>query len=403
MKLYYSILLVAMALFTQSCSSDSNNVKSYFGSDIPTDTLDNHLLKEMKALDIPGMSIAIINDGEVVHHKTFGYSNLEDQIPVSDKTIFEGASISKPIFAYFVMKYVEEGLLDLDTPLYTYLPYPDIAHDERYKKITARMVLCHRTGFPNWREDLPDNVLSIAFEPGTDFLYSGEGYQYLAKVLKHLEDNTWEGLEAKFQSKVAIPLGMEHTVFIQDAYSKANKAEPYDENGEWISPERDIDSLNRLQFRAAASIHSESLDFSKWLIALMEREGLEQKSYGELFEVHSYVDEFNSIKVDYTLGFYKPRLPLTNLYTHGGNNIGFTSWFAIDPDKKWGFVLFTNSEYGEQLGSELSFYLLLGPNPTKIYVILGAVGLIIILLLFFGIRFIVRRIKKRKRHKMSRT
>jgi CubicO group peptidase (beta-lactamase class C family) len=69
---------------------------------------------------------------------------------VNDQTLFEAASVSKPIFAYFVMRMVEKGLLNLDTPLYKYLPYPDIEHDDRYKLITARMVLNHTTGFPNW-------------------------------------------------------------------------------------------------------------------------------------------------------------------------------------------------------------------------------------------------------------
>ena len=258
------------------------------------------------------------------------------------------------------------------------------------------MVLSHRSGFPNWRTDNPDNELKIQFEPGTAFFYSGEGYQYLAKVLKHIDQTDWEGLENQFQTKVAMPLGLDHTVFIQDDYSKANKAEPYDENGEWISPERDFDSLYRYQFRAPASVHSEALDFSKWLIALMNKEGLEETSFEELYKVHSYVNEFNSIKVDYTLGFYKPQIPMTSLYLHGGNNYGFTSSFAVDPDKKWGFVLFTNSEYGEQLGNELTLYMLTGPDLNKVFGTLAVVLLAILAGLFFIIRFTVKWIKNRK-------
>ena len=87
---------------------------------------------------------------------------------------------------------------------------------------------------------------------------------------------------------------------------------------------------------------------------MMEEEGLQASSYEELFTVHSYVDQFNGINVDYTLGFFKPQIPFTNIYMHGGNNYGFTSYFTIDPKKKWGFVLFTNSEYGEEFGGELS-------------------------------------------------
>ncbi|MEO0584514.1 MAG: serine hydrolase domain-containing protein, partial [Bacteroidota bacterium] len=291
---------------------------------------------------------------------------------------------------------VEEGKLDLDQPLYTYLPYPDIAYDERYKQITARMVLCHRTGFPNWRSDHPENKLFLKFDPGTDFNYSGEGYQYLAKVLKHIEGTDWEGLEARFQEKVAQPFGLQHTVFIQDAYAMAHKAEGYDEQGAWISPERDRDSVVRYQFVAPASIHTESLDFSKWMIAMMNKEGLSPEGFQEMWKVHTFVEEINDISIDYTLGFFKPRLPFTDVYLHGGNNYGFTCLFAMDPEKDWGYALFTNSEYGEQLGTELLLYSMVGPNESKALVIVGMGLLVFLSLLFLLIRSAIRRGKKRR-------
>ena len=202
-------------------------------------------------------------------------------------------------------------------------------------------------------------------------------------------------MEKAFQEKVAKPLGLAHTVFIQDDYSMANKAEPYDEKTEWISPERNPDSLRRYQFIAPASIHSEALDFSKWIIGLMNEEGLNKQTYEEMYKVHSYVGNFNSVDMHYTLGFFKPQLPLVNLYMHGGNNFGFTAYFAVDPKKDWGFVLFTNSEYGEDLGLELLFYLLAGPDLWKIYIILGIVVVSFLLGLFFLGRFVVRKFRKK--------
>jgi CubicO group peptidase (beta-lactamase class C family) len=395
MKIKQLFVLACAFILLFSCKSE-DSIDSYLGFDaIPKEALDQYLNDKMKEYDIPGMSIAFINDGEVVYHSTKGYAFREKKIPVTKSTIFEGASMSKSVFAYFVMKYVDEGKLDLDKPLYEYLPYEDIAHDERYKKITARMVLSHRTGFPNWREDRADDKLVINFEPGTDFMYSGEGYMYLSKVLKEIDQTDWEGLEAIFQQKVAQPLGMEHTVFLQDDYARANRAEPYDKKGVWISPERDWDSIYRRQFRAPASIHSEPLDFSKWLIALTKNEGLSEESFKELYTVHSYVDEYDGIKVDYTLGFFKPRIPLFNIYGHGGNNIGFTCSFSIDPEKGWGYVLFTNSEYGEQLGNELLLYSMTGPKMTNLYIFLGFLAVVVPLLVFVLIRWIIRKMKKK--------
>ncbi len=396
MKIKHFLILAFAFTLLFSCKSE-DSIDSYLGFDaIPKASLDQFLDEKVKDLDIPGMSIAFINDGEVVHHRVMGLASKENNLPITDATVFEAASMSKSIFAYFVMKYVDEGKLDLDKPLHEYLPYEDIAYDERYKKITARMVLSHRSGFPNWRQDREDNKLVIHFDPGTDYRYSGEGYMYLSKVLKEIDQTDWDGLEAIFQKKVAQPLGMEHTVFIQDDYAKTNKAEPYDEKGIWINPERDWDSIYRYQFRAPASLHSESLDFSKWLIALYNNEGLSEESFKEMYTVHSYVDEFDGLKVDYTLGFFKPRIPLTNLYAHGGNNFGFTSSFAIDPEKGWGFVLFTNSEYGEQLGNELFMYIMTGPKKTNLYVFIGATAIFVLVLLFLLIRFIIRKFRKNK-------
>ncbi len=392
-KVFYSLILFSALL--NSCSS-KNTIDSYIGFDISKESIDYYLNQKMEDLDIPGISIAFINNGKVVYHTTKGFSNKQKQLPVTNKTIFEAASLSKPLFTYFVMKYVEEGKLDLDKPLFQYLPYPDIENDDRYKKITARMVLSHRSGFPNWRSDYKENKLFIQFEPGTTYFYSGEGYQYLAKVLKHIENTDWNGLELKFQEKVAQPIGMKHTVFIQDTYAKENKAAPYDENGQWIKEKNDPQRLLRQQFVAPASAHSESIDFSKWLIALMNKKGLKTATYNEMFKPHSLVEKMEYFDLNYTLGFFNPDIPFTNLYIGGGNNYGFTSFFTIDTNKKWGFVLFTNSEYGEKLGQDLSYYLLTGPNKTKLYLILGFILILLIILIRDATKFIIRKITKRK-------
>lgn len=326
-----------------------------------------------------------------------GYANLEKQLPVTEQTIFEGASMSKSVFAYFVMMFVEEGLLDLDKPLYEYLPYPDIAYDERYKKITARMALSHRTGFPNWRWDYPDTTLKIQFDPGTDYSYSGEGFQYLALVLKHLARTDWDGLEAIFQEKVARPLGMKHTVFVPKEDTYVNKAEPYDKNVKWVDWRNHVDHIrNDGVFVAAASIHTEAIDFSKWMIGLMEGKGLTEASYKEMLRDHSFVEKRQGSDVYYTLGFFKPKVPFMDFYLHGGNNYGFTCGFGLDKKSKWGYVLLTNSEYGEQLAGEMLFYLLTGPDLTPLYWRVGIVLVLLLSIVVLIIRFLIKRYRKGK-------
>jgi CubicO group peptidase (beta-lactamase class C family) len=340
-----------------SCHSQKK-IKNLVGYEVSTDSITALLKSRMDSLNISGLSIAIINDGKVAYHQTLGYADLEKKLPVTDKTIFEGASMSKSVFAFFVMKFVEDGKLNLDKPLYQYLPYEDIVHDYRYRKITARMVLSHRTGFPNWRENEEDKKLKIKFEPGTAYGYSGEGYQYLAMVLKHIEGTDWNGLENKFQETIAKPIGLEHTVFIQTPYTKKNKAEPYDKNGNWIDWKNNYwHKKDKGKFVAPASMHSEPLDFSKWMIAVMNKRVLSENSYKEMLKHHSLLPSSSpDLNIYYTLGYITADEPYQNTFLHDGSTEGFTCWYLMDIKKKWGYVLFTNSENAGSLGNDLWSY-----------------------------------------------
>lgn len=137
-------------------------IKTRTGKQISTAEMDRFLREQMDSLQLPALSIAIINDGKIAYHRTLGVADINTGVRVNDQSVFEAASLSKPVFAYWVMKMAEKGKLDLDKPLYQYLPFPEISHDERYKLITARMVLNHTTGFPNWRwYDRADSALHI--------------------------------------------------------------------------------------------------------------------------------------------------------------------------------------------------------------------------------------------------
>ena len=116
-------------------------------------------------------------------------------------TIFEAASLSKPVFAYMVLRLADRGEFDLDRPLYEMLEYPRIAHDERYKRITARIVLSHGTGLPNWGGE----KLTLRFDPGTQYGYSGEGFVFLQKTVERV---TGRSLDELARREVFEPLGM---------------------------------------------------------------------------------------------------------------------------------------------------------------------------------------------------
>lgn len=336
-------------------TESTTTILNLMDQEVKIDSIDSFVERKMEELQIPGVSYAIINDAQIAYHDVKGLADKEENIPATKQTIFEGASLSKPLFAFLTMFLVEDGLLDLDEPLYKYLENPDIAYDDRYKKITARMVLSHNSGFPNWRTDFEDSKLFLKFDPGTDFNYSGEGYQYLAKVLEKLLKTDYKGLESYYQKKIALPLQMDVTKFIQDESNLRNTAEPY-KKGEKISK-----GEVQAEFGAAYGIHSEAKDFSKWLIALMENKALSGSSYEELFKDQFIIPEGSPYREEgvtaWTLGFAKAEIGENTLFGHGGNNPGYTSLFLIDKTKKWGIVLFTNADQVSEFGIQLFLYI----------------------------------------------
>ena len=322
------------------------------------DEIKTFLAERMTAMQVPGASIAIISEGETVFHYATGLANVETEEPITDCTIFQGASITKPLFGYFVMTFVEEGKLDLDRPLFEYLPYAAIANDERYKKITARMALTHRTGFPNWRTDYPDDKLFIQFEPGTSYHYSGEGYKYLTLVLQQIAGVDAAGLEVMFQERVARPFGQINTQIVPDKRLLARTASPH-RGGQLISVTSDNSYSD---FGAAYGVHSEAFDFSKWLIGLMNGGRLSAATLEEYFRLQNVpIPEDEPLRQfglqDYALGFSIHEFPFGRRYIHGGNNPGYTSLITLDRESKWGVVLFTNADQATDFAVELLLFL----------------------------------------------
>lgn len=392
MKVVSRISILSIFIFSQflvACSDTGEKIEGYLLA-IPKADISDFLDEKMAENPMPGLSFALINDGEIVYRINKGFASLEDSIPVTNQTIFEGASISKPVFAYFVMTFVEEGKLDLDKPLYTSYPHPDLLDDPRHKLLTARMLLSHQGGLPNWREDSEDKKLRFIQDPETAYNYSGEGYQYLANVLRKIERTDWKGLEAMFQARVAMPLGLQHTGFVQTAEMSKNKAQPYDEDGNLIDWRNNYwFQKDDTVFTAPAAIHSEPKEFASWMISLMNEAVLEKSSFDALFSPQVKIHD-SDFPVSYSLGFVKLDVPETDIFYHSGNDIGFTSAFVLDRSKKWGFVIFSNSEYAEDLSIELLIFLIAGERNEQLLSVIGILTLGILIgfiwLIVLGIR-----------------
>jgi CubicO group peptidase (beta-lactamase class C family) len=309
-----------------------------------TKEIDHFIDTYQKYYGIPGVSLALIKDGKLVYHKTYGVRNVITGEKVEDNTLFEAASITKPVFAFAVQRLAERGVIDLDKPLYLYLPYKDIAYDERYKLITAKHVLTHRTGFPNWRSMNEDGKLNLRFTPGTQYNYSGEGFEYLKMVVEKI---TGKKVEQVLQEEVIAPMGLYHTFFSRNdslrqlvASGHYDMLPVYDELPE--SP------------GMAYSMHTEAAIFTRFMLYLLEQKGLSAQTYETMFQKQSdYNFDPGDPKPPYPvymgMSLEIKETPFGKSFGHGGNNGDFKCRFEVFKDLKMGYAIFTNSSTSDQL------------------------------------------------------
>lgn len=297
--------------------------------------------------DVPGLSIALVRDGKVAWHRGFGLANASTKDPVTDDSVFEAASLSKPVFAYAVLKLVDAGTMNLDTPLVKYMPGPyDAGDDPRLQLITARHVLSHTAGFPNWRPQ--GQALKIHFTPGERFSYSGEGYGYLAKVIEHLTGETLESLMGRL---VFDPLGMTSSSYIwQDRYAKV-KVFNHNRVG-----------MTTVQRRPpaphpAASLHTTATDYGRFVAAILNGTGLKKETLSAMLSPQSRLDDVGPNTIDHPLKSPSPTLSWGlgwglqqnadgTACWHWGDNGDNRAFIVAYPKLKTGVVVFTDGANG---------------------------------------------------------
>ena len=296
------------------------------------DALDAFVTDNLSYYGVPGASLAIIKDGAVLYARSYGVENPLTDEPVDETTLFEAGSITKPVFAFAVMRLVERGLLDLDRPLYEYLPFDDVAHDDRYKRITARHVLSHQTGFPNWAERDSTGRFDLLFTPGTQFGYSGEGFEYLKRVVVHLLD---KDIEAVLQDELIVPLGLEGFHFHTTDYVRAHATDGF-YRGE-PSRTRHVEEP-----MMAYSLMTNAGYFTAFALALRDRDGLSEATYDEMFRSQVEVND----EISRGLGFELREDEVGAFYGHTGITRDFASIYRYYPDLDVGFVFFVNNITG---------------------------------------------------------
>lgn len=338
-SLTFSLLVMAVTPAALGAQVNSGRDPSAVATEHPdTAALARDIPGFMKVADVPGLSIAVIRDGRIFWTGAFGSVNDSAQTPLNAATVFEAASMSKPVFGYIVLRLVDRGEFDLDRPLFEMLEYPRLAPDERYKRITARMVLTHGTGLPNWGGD----PLTLRFDPGTAYGYSGEAFVYLQKVIEHV---TGHSLEELARREVFQPLGMTRSSFVWQERFAGNAA--YATNWLWnVAPITKSPEAN-----AAASLLTTATDYAQFVAAILNGTGLSPATRDAFLTPARETDR----GVHFGLGIGVEEGPTGRTFFHGGTNGNrFTSYSLGDLKTGDGLVFLSSSMDGITLVSALA-------------------------------------------------
>ena len=219
----------------------------------------------MKDTGVPGVAIALVNNRALVWSGQYGLASVKTGERVTDETMFEACSMTKPVFGYLAMKLVESGKLKLDRPLIEYLEPSSLRGQPGHERITARMVLAHTTGLPNWRkgDEERDGPLPVTFPPGSRFGYSGEGIYYLQRVVERI---TGEPLDVYARRVLLDPMGLAHTSFAWREELDAMIASGHTAEGKFLEKTRYTHP------NAAYTLYTSADDYARFLIEIMKQD-----------------------------------------------------------------------------------------------------------------------------------
>lgn len=318
-------------------------------------SLETELPRLIQAAEIPGASMAVIRDGQVAWTGAAGVIAPGSTVPVRTDTVFRAASLTKPVFAYVVLRLADRGVLDLDAPLASYIPYPRVEHDERHRKITARRVLSHTTGLPNWAWG--QDHIPFQFEPGEAWGYSGEGFVYLQKAVEKLAGMPLADLARR---EVFDPLGMTRSRLAWDPALEGNTVTGINAQGQTEPLPRPTEA------NAAGSLLTTAEDYGRFLVAVLEGRGLKPETRAAWFKPQAQVQsKWGDPKsprqpgVFWGLGW---GLEGEDTFWHWGHEDAWRAFVVVRRDGKAGFVYFANSHDGLSIVKALSDLVVGGPR-----------------------------------------
>ena len=357
-----SSTLLAMAITAALAATGAERVTRLDGSRIAASEIDNTVSRLMQAGDVTGVALALFNDRRPAYVKAYGFRDTEARAPLTIDSVMAAASFTKVAFAYTVLQLADEGVIRLDAPIQQYLPrplpeyagYERLVDDERYKRLSPRMLLDHTSGFANLRVLEPDRKTHIHFDPGSRYAYSGQGLQLLQLAV---EAATQRPLEDLMRENVFQPFGMARTSLVWEERFDTDYANGYDERGRALGAQR------RRSAGAAGSMQTTIGDFARFMEAVMAGRRLRAPTRRlmltpqiRIVSKHQFptlapetTAENDAIRLSYGLGWGLYSTPYGRAFFKEGHDEGWRHYTVMFDKPGIGLVIMTNSSNGESI------------------------------------------------------
>lgn len=285
----------------------------------------------MEKYNVPGLALAVTQDEKIIASLEFGVKNIMTREHVVSSTVFEAASLSKPIVAYAALQMCQEELIDINKPLSKYLSKPYQGNPDNLSTITLRHVLTHTSGFPTANLKIGDS-LKINSYPGSQFAYSGESFRYLAHVMEQIAKIPFNEYMKK---NVFNPLKMNDSSYTWEEQYNLQAASPHDTQSnlrEKWKPKKPVSSF---------SLHTTAIDFAKFLIEVLPYLNNDNLCQQVSFPINTYLS--------WCLGWGKEKKSDSKIYWHSGDNGTFQCFSIILCKQNVGIIIMTNSANGLKL------------------------------------------------------
>lgn len=313
---------------------------------------------ELEALrqkeNVPGLQLVYTKKGETQQY-SLGVRQAGTSQAVDANTIFQAASLGKVVLAYTALRLHDQGRFDLDKPLLSYYPYPRLQNEPRGNRITARMVLGHTTGLPNWTgyplaESWKTSPLTLKFAPDSCWSYSGEGYVFLQKTLEHLTGKTLDQLA---QQEVFGPLKMKNSSFTWQTRFDQNAAFGHDKVGKPTDIKRFVEP------NGGFSLLTTAADYSRFLQAIMKGTELKPATARLLSTPANAATRCTTpltptdANIAWACGVGLATTSHGPALWHWGDNGDFWGFFMVFPGAQETLLFLTNSANGLRLTDDI--------------------------------------------------